>query len=104
MYIHVALDAAPPTARLAERDDFGSFAVVVDGTEDRLVEVVDALAGLGSVDADGQHAMLDIEAVRRLADADDTWVDGYRKMIDYARTHGWTDDGRVRAHLEWRTK
>jgi hypothetical protein len=104
MYIHVDTTLAPPTAQLADRDNFRAFAIVVDGTADRLPAVVDALTGIGVVDADGGHAMLDADAVRRLAGATtgDAWTVEFDNMVEYARAKGWTDEqGRVRAHLEW---
>jgi hypothetical protein len=106
MYIHVDTAIAPPAARLADRDNFRAFAITVDGTPDQLPTVVDALTGLGTVDADGGHAMLDADAVRRLAGATegDPWSADFDAMVEYARSKGWTDEhGRVRAHLEWRT-
>ena len=106
MYIHVDTAAEPPVARLADRDNFRAFAIMVDGTPDQLPAVADALTGLGAVDADGEHAMLDADAVRRLAGATDgdAWTADFDAMVEYARSKGWTDDqGRVRAHLEWRT-
>jgi hypothetical protein len=106
MYIHVDTAIEPPAARLADRDNFRAFAVMVDGTPDRLPAVVSALNGLGVVEADGGHAMLDAGAVRLLAGATagDAWTAGFDTMVEYARSKGWTDEhGRVRAHLEWRT-
>ncbi|HEX5402255.1 MAG TPA: hypothetical protein VFX16_08140 [Pseudonocardiaceae bacterium] len=102
MYIHVDTAVVPPTAVLADQDNFRAFAVQVDGTEDRLPAVVEALTGLGVVDADGAHAMLDAEAVCGLAAGGDAWRADFDAMVEYARSKGWTDDkGRVRAHLEW---
>jgi hypothetical protein len=106
MYIHVDTAPQPPVARLADRDNFRAFAIMVDGTPDQLPAVVSALSGLGAVDADGGHAMLDAGAVRRLAGATtgDAWTADFDTMVEYARSKGWTDEqGRVRAHLEWRT-
>jgi hypothetical protein len=102
MYIHVDTAVVPPTARLADQDNFRAFAVMVDGTPDQLPAVADALTGLGVVDADGGHAMLDADAVRGLANAGDAWSADFGAMVEYARSKGWTDEqGRVRAHLEW---
>jgi hypothetical protein len=100
MYIQVDTTVVPPTAVLADQDNFRAFAVLVNGTQDQLPAVVDALAGLGTVDA--EHAMLDAAEVKRLAAADDAWTAQFDAMVEYARSKGWTDDnGRVRAHLEW---
>jgi hypothetical protein len=102
MYIHVDTTIVPPTARLADQDNFRAFAIMVAGTSDRLPAVAEALTGLGELDAEGTHAMLDAAAVRRLADGGAEWTAGFDAMVEYARSKGWTDEqGRVRAHLEW---
>jgi hypothetical protein len=106
MYIGIDTRQAPATAQLAEADDFGSFAVVVWGSRDSLIDVTAALADIGTVDADGEHAFLDPEHVAALATSTEAdWRERFAKMIDFARSKGWTDDqGRVRAHLEWRAE
>jgi hypothetical protein len=102
MYIDVDTTAVPPTAVLADQDNFRAFAVMVNGTPDRLPAVVEALSGLGVVDADGAHAVLDGAELKRLANAGDGWTADFDAMVEYARSKGWTDEqGRVRAHLEW---
>lgn len=103
MHIRVDTIPTPASVRLVDENDFGSFAVVVHGDRDALGAVVDALAAIGTVDA--EHAFLRPEGVQALANSTDPdWQARFDKMIDYARSKGWTDDdGRVRAHLEWRT-
>jgi len=33
---------------------------------------------------------------------DPAWLQGLEKMFDYAASHGWlSEDGAVRAHVEW---
>lgn len=97
MYIQVDQDGP---ATLADADNFRAFSVSVNGDGARVVE---ALAGLGTVD--GEHAWLDGDAVKALAgDAvGEQWHTDFDNMIAYARSKGWTDDGgRVRAHIEYR--
>lgn len=104
MYIEIDTGRSPATPRLADEDDFGSFAVVVHGDRDALPTVIEALAGIGTVDADGTHAFLHPDGVQALSpNGDADWRTRFGGMIDYARAQGWTDtEGRVRAHLEWR--
>ena len=57
--------------------------------------------GLGRVE--GEHAFLDIAALRALARVTSscTWDERFDQAMEYARQHGWTDvtGGYVRAHL-----
>lgn len=77
----------------------------------RVAQGVDAaamIAPVGTIDADGAHAWLAIDALKALAlgavasDEHDDWSDGFDAMVAYAATKGWTStDGlSVRAHLE----
>jgi hypothetical protein len=61
------------------------------------------LGGLGVID--GDHAWLDLAALRRAgvaASATTDWNDRFSAMIEYATTKGWVDPERaaVRAHIE----
>ena len=97
MYIQVDQDG-PVT--LADADNFRAFSVVSNGVREKLGE---ALSGLGTVD--GDHAWLDAGAVKNLAGdgVGEQWHADFDAMVEFARSKGWTDDdGRVRAHVEWR--
>jgi hypothetical protein len=84
---------------LGDVDNFGAFAVVVEGEQDLGVR----LAGLGVVE--GEHVYFDAEAVKGLAGerASGEWGVGFDRMVEFARSKGWVDGaGRVRAHIERR--
>ena len=57
--------------------------------------------GLGRIE--GEHAFLDIGALRALARVASscTWDERFDRAMEYARQHGWTDvtGGYVRAHV-----
>jgi hypothetical protein len=61
---------------------------------------------LGELLPDGEHLMVPVETLRRLAAGrvGPGWPDDLAAMVDYAAGKGWTDrDGtRVRAHVERR--
>ena len=92
--------------RLVEPADFKAFKIVIAGPRDG-TGTERALSGVAEVTEDGEHAMVGIDALHRLAGVlahDAGWQAGLGGMLDYARSKGWVDDGaqaRVRAHLEW---
>ena len=95
------------TVELVEPADVRAFSLVSppELTAAGLAASV-ARAELGVVLPDGEHVMVAVDAVRRLADGrvGPTWPDELAKMIDYAAGKGWTDEDRthVRAHIERR--
>lgn len=86
-----------------EAEVFTSLSVRVSGDVDDGA-VAAALDGLGRLD--GEHAWLDVAALRRCAGVnigDDVragWEAGFDGMIAYASSKGWTNGGAVRAHVE----
>lgn len=103
MYVQVDLRSAAASTALLEADDFRSLKVVVLSDDGNTGGLTEALAGVGTVDADG-HACLLVEALRRLSGeraADPEWLAGFDAMMDYARARGWLAAGpSLRAHLE----
>ena len=105
MVITVDLQRGDPAPiGLRDPDDCGRFHVEVLGPHD--------LAALGHalVDADagrvhGDHAFVDIGAVRRLASGrvGESWAEDFEKMLAYARSKGWLDESgnAIQAHVEW---
>jgi hypothetical protein len=87
------------------RVDTGAGTVVLDepGAFDGFKVV--APAGAGRVAGEG-HVWVRAAAVEGWAGAtgalDDAWRVGFAKMLDYARTKGWTDESGefVQAHIE----
>jgi hypothetical protein len=84
--VRIAIDitTVPPRATLLDADDFERFDVVITNAE---------------------HAFIAPDCLRRLAGeraADPEWTERLERMLEYARSHGWTgDDGSIRAHIEW---
>jgi len=86
---------------LEDPADCGRFSVRTTGDAVGLAGAIEA-AGVGRLDDD--EALVDVDAVRRLAagGVGDGWEDDFAAMLAYAGTKGWlADDGRaIRAHVE----
>ena len=94
----VRVDAAAGRSELHEADDLQRLHVELVGGDEPGAAAA-ALGDLGRVD--GEHAWLDIAALRAAGPADPGWVERFDAMIEYARSKGWTDGaGAVRAHVE----
>jgi hypothetical protein len=97
VFIHVTDGAS----HVREADDLKSLSVRVDPGAD----LAASLGSLGTVDPDGAHVWLHIDALREAGAAtiadDVTWRAGFDGMIAYATKSGWTDPSgsTVRAHL-----
>jgi hypothetical protein len=115
--VQVVVDLSSGSVSLGERADMQHFSVLVlpAGPEDvadpgALGAVAAALSvhDAGTVDPDG-NAFIPVGAVRRLArvdgeqgELDDDWESGFTGMVEQASTQGWvTDEGAIRAHIEW---
>lgn len=110
--MNVVVDLTSGDVSLEDAGEFQGFAVVAlrrepaDGPDNgALGAVAGALseADCGSVELAGD-ALIPAAAVRRLAGTtDEAWEASFVSMLDYAATKGWlTDDGSIRAHVEWR--
>jgi hypothetical protein len=102
----IVIDLAEERVILAEPDDFGHFSVAVEGpgTAGDLTSVVDQ-SGLGRVQPDGAHVVVDPLSLRALAgpSATQAWSDGFLAMCEYAAGKGWVEaDGGILAHIERR--
>jgi hypothetical protein len=83
VYIEIDLSVVPPTTVLHDPDDFAGFKIVV---------------------REAEHARVPVESLEQLAGdrADDPeWRRRLEEMLEYARQHGWVEDGAMRAHIEW---
>ncbi len=102
----VRVDTTAGTVVLEEPAAFTGFTVVAPAGADEAA-VVAALGPDGRVAGEG-HVWVRAAAVERWAGAaveglvDDAWREGFAKMLDYARTKGWTDESGefVQAHIE----
>jgi hypothetical protein len=103
VYFRITADSV----ELVEPEDVRAFSVVCppELTAAQLAAGIER-AELGELLPDGEHVMVAVDAVRRLADGrvGPGWPDDLAKMIDYAAGKGWTDADRtrVRAHIERR--
>jgi hypothetical protein len=104
VYVQVDLTAQPPPVTLEEPDDCTRFHLaVVGGTDPARVfgALVDAAAGR----LEGDHALVTIDAVRRMAAGrvGDDWGDRFDGMLGYARSKGWIDEtgNAIQAHIEY---
>lgn len=97
--MHVSVDLTRQTATLEDADDLDRLHVQVAGGED-LDRVAEVLAPLGRIE--GDHAYLDIDALRRAAGRTDPgWSSRFDAMVDVARSNGWLDEAgtSIQAHL-----
>ncbi|MCT2581603.1 hypothetical protein [Actinophytocola gossypii] len=83
------------TASVEDVRNLRQLHVELAGIDDRAA--AEALAGAGLGELDGDHAWLRIAALR--AAGEDAWRAEFDAMIEYARTKGWVDGERVRAHV-----
>lgn len=67
------------------------------GADDATASAALRDAGLGELA--GEHAWLDIAALRTAGSGDDEWLAGFADMIRYATREGWVKGDRVRAHV-----
>jgi hypothetical protein len=100
----VLIDLSEQRVFLTEADDFGRFSVAVEGggAEGLLAEVVHQ-SGLGRLQPDGSHVVVDPVALRALAGDAATfeWDEGFAGMCAYAAGKGWVEaDGGIVAHVE----
>jgi hypothetical protein len=99
--VDVDVRAEPPAVALDGPEDCKAFSVRVRGDRARLSSALEA-AGVGRMD--GDEALIEVDAVRRMADrrVGPGWDGDFAAMLDYAATKGWiADDGRsIRAHVE----
>ncbi len=96
------IDLAERRVSLHDPADFARFSVAVEGDGD-LADVV-RHTGVGRLQEDGDHLVVDPVALRALAGpaADEAWDEGFSGMCAYAAGKGWMEDGGVVAHVERR--
>jgi hypothetical protein len=102
--IGVDLSGAAAAVELAEPEDCKRFHVAVRSGDARAVDEALTAQGVGRLLPSGE-AMIDIAAVRRMADGrvPEGWDGDFAAMLDYARSKGWLDEAgeAIRAHVEW---
>lgn len=104
MYVRVDVVPERPVVTLEEPDDCTRFHLAVVGGPD-IGRVFGALVDAAAGRLDGDHALITIDAVRRMAAGrvGDDWDARFDGMLAYARTKGWIDDTghAIQAHLEY---
>jgi hypothetical protein len=99
--VDVDVQAEPPAVALDDPEDGKAFSVRVRGDRARLSSALEA-TGVGRMD--GDEALIEVDAVRRMAEGrvGPGWDRDFTAMLDYAGTKGWiADEGRaIRAHVE----
>jgi hypothetical protein len=102
--IDIDLTGEQATVELLEPEDCKRFHVAVRGADREALGAVLSAHDLGQVLPSGD-AMIDIDAVRRLAHGQvpDGWDEDFAAMINYARGKGWLDEQgeAIQAHIEW---
>ncbi|GMU80000.1 MAG: hypothetical protein AMXMBFR46_27880 [Acidimicrobiia bacterium] len=103
MYVLVDLGPHPPTVTLEEPDDCTRFHLAVAGGDD-LARVFGALVDAAAGRLEGDHALVTVDAVRRLAAGrvGPDWDARFDGMLSYAAGKGWIDDtgNAIQAHIE----
>ena len=86
--------------RLLEPNDFRKFKVVLRGPLATSRPLIDGVTFI-----DEANALVRINVAPTLPGVPDNaeWQQGYDKMVQAARNHGWIDEtgNAIRAHLEW---
>jgi hypothetical protein len=104
MELIINLDVDPAEPQLVDADVFDALKVTVTGGDASDAGLASALATVGTLEAGGENAFLEVEALAGLAGsraADPEWRAGFDRMVSYAAEHGWVDgEGRVQAHVE----
>jgi len=104
VYVQIDITPARPVVSLEEPDDCTRFHLAVVGGRD-IGRVFGALVDAAAGRLEDDHALITIDAVRRMAAgrvADD-WDVRFDAMLDYARTKGWIDEtnNAIQAHVEY---
>ena len=104
MYVQIDIGPERPVVSLEEPDDCTRFHLAVVGGRD-LGRVFGALVDAAAGRLEDDHALITIDAVRRMAAGrvEDDWPARFDAMLEYARTKGWIDDtgNAIQAHVEY---
>jgi hypothetical protein len=99
--VDVDVQAESPAVALEDPEDCTAFSVRVRGDRAGLAGALES-AAVGRMD--GDEALIEVDAVRRLAAGRvaSSWEGDFAAMLEYAEGKGWiADEGRsIRAHVE----
>lgn len=87
---------------LAEADDFKGFKLVIAGDPAGWASRQAGFGDLARLESD-KHAWVSEAGLRALGPQNPEWQGNLTRMIDYARSKGWTEPGTgaIRGHIEW---
>jgi hypothetical protein len=86
--------------RLLEPNDFRKFKVVLRGPLATSRPLID---GVTFIDETNALVRINVAPTLPGVPGNAEWREGYDKMLEAARNHGWIDEasGAIRAHVEW---
>jgi hypothetical protein len=102
MIITVDLSGPEAVVGLDDPSDCKRFHLSAHGEKDDGRLAV-ALSESGAGRIDGEDALIEVDAIRRLAEGRVTpaWADDFDQMLSYAKTKGWLQGDAIQAHVEW---
>ena len=88
---------AGAAARLEDVENLKGFKVVADSADPTALSAALAVAGR----LDGEHAWINEAWLRaNTASQGADWQANFEKMLAYAQSKGWIENGSIRAHIE----
>jgi len=101
MIIHIV---SATEVELNDRENFKAFKVTLGNPGLSQTDIVSALSGIATVDADGKTAWVSAAALKNWQGEPQpaAWVASFDKMVESVKKYGWVNeaDGTVRAHIE----
>jgi hypothetical protein len=104
MIITVDLSGPEGVVGLDDPADCKKFHLSARGEKDE-ARLALALTQSGAGRLDGGDALIEVDAIRRLAEGRVTpsWAEEFDQMLGYAKTKGWLQGDAIQAHVEWET-
>jgi hypothetical protein len=102
MIITVDLSGPEAVVGLDDPSDCKRFHLSAHGEEDETrLGLALTQSGVGRIDSG--DAVIEVEAIRRLAEGRVTpaWAHDFDQMLSYAETKGWLHGDAIQAHVEW---
>jgi hypothetical protein len=105
MIITVDLSGPEGVVGLDDPSDCKRFHLSARGDDTDQAKLAAALTRSGVGRIEGDDALIQVDAIRRLADGRVTpsWSEDFDQMLDYAKTKGWLQGDAIQAHIEWET-
>jgi hypothetical protein len=104
MIITVDLSGSEGVVSLDDPGDCKRFHLSARGDQDQ-ARLGAALAESGVGRIEGADALIEVDAIRRLAAGrvPPEWSGDFDGMLSYAKTKGWLQGDAIQAHIEWDT-